>query len=51
MQDSWISGENLKLYPCTIPKGSKYCFGSEDIDLSGPEIIVSNQIIINYEAY
>lgn len=51
MKDSWISGENLKLYSCVIPKGSKYCIGSEDINLSRPETIVSNQIIIYYETY
>lgn len=50
MQDSWISSENLKLYKCIIPKGSKYYIGSDDGELSKTSIIVSNQIIIKNEA-
>ena len=49
MQDSWISGENLKLYKCIIPAGSKYYIGDNLLTLNENHMVVSNAIIIKHE--
>ena len=49
MQDSWISGENLELYKCVIPVGSKYYIGNESPILDKNGTVVSNSIIIKHK--